>query len=381
VGVRILHLPATCPRNADDHVAPFLLDLVRAQQEAGLEVAVLAPHDHGIPRSEVLHGVGVHRFRYAPDRWERLSYRGGLLGRSRTPGGLFLLPVFLGAFVWSAARLARRFRPDVLHAHWWLPAGLCGVLASRLVGAPLVITLHGTDVHLLRRAAVRPVARWVLQHTALVVVVSEDLCRLAVRHLGLEPDRVVVLRMPVAQVEHQVPVPVGDAVRLVAAGRLSEEKGFDVLLDAMRIAVADGLDVRLELVGSGPEHERLVQLAEPLGDRVHMVPAQPRRELWARLDEAQALVVPSRREGLGLIALEAISRGRPVIASDVGGLPEVVRDGVDGVLVPPGDAVALAAALEKLPLAPPVGDALQAHAPRDVAEAHRAAYARLIPSG
>lgn len=376
--MRILHLTSSFPRNAEDHVAPFLLDLARAQQEAGLEVAVLAPHDRGVPRTQDLYGVGVHRFRYAPDRWERLAYRGGLLGRSRTPGGLLLLPVFLAAFVISAARLARKFRPDVLHAHWWLPAGLCGLLASRLVGAPLAVTLHGTDVHLLRNRLVRRVARFVLRRAALVMVVSDDLHRLVVSLLGLDPAHVVVLRMPVARVLDQVPTPTGDPLRVIAAGRLSREKGFDILLEAMALAVGEGLDVRLELVGSGPEHERLVQLAEPLHGRVHMLPAQPRRDLWARMDEAQALVVPSRREGLGLVALEAIARGRPVIASNAGGLPEVVVDGQDGLLVPAGDAAALAAALHKLPLDPPVGDALRRHAPADVAEAHRAAYEKLL---
>ena len=99
-------------------MAPFLLDLACAQQRAGLVVHVLAPHDAGAPRSGDLDGVGVHRFRYAPERWERLAYRGGLLGRARTPGGFALLPVFFLAFTLSTLRLARRFKPDVLHAHW-----------------------------------------------------------------------------------------------------------------------------------------------------------------------------------------------------------------------------------------------------------------------
>jgi glycosyltransferase involved in cell wall biosynthesis len=376
--MRILHLTSSFPRTAGDHVAPFLLDLARAQQAAGLEVAVLAPHDKGVPRAEDLFGVGVHRFRYAPDRWERLAYRGGLLGRSRTLGGLLLLPVFFAAFTVSTLRLARRFRPDVLHAHWWLPAGVCALLASRLVQVPLVVTLHGTDVHLLRNPVVRRVALAVLRRASLVVVVSEDLHRLAIESLGLPDEQVEVLRMPVARVAAPVLAPTGTPVRLVAAGRLSTEKGFDVLLEAVALAVADGLDVRLDLVGSGPEHDRLARVAAGLDGRVQLEPAQPREALWQRMDASQVLVVPSRREGLGLVALEAIARGRPVIASRAGGLPEAVLDGVDGVLVPPEDPRALADALHKLPLPPPTGEALQRHAPERVAAAHRAAYERLL---
>ncbi|MCW2680694.1 MAG: glycosyl transferase group 1 [Frankiales bacterium] len=376
--MRILHLTTSFPRTAGDHVAPFLLDLARAQQAVGLEVAVLAPHDAGTPRSEDLHGVGVHRFRYAPDRWERLSYRGGLLGRSRTAGGLLLLPVFFAAFTLAAVRLSRRYRPDVLHAHWWLPAGICALLASRVVRAPLVITLHGTDVHLLRHRLVRAVAKAVLRRAALVAVVSDDLQRLVVHALGVPEERVVVLRMPVSRVAEVAPAPVGTPVRLVAAGRLSVEKGFDVLLEALALATEQGADLQLDLIGSGPEHERLAALAAPLEDRVRMIPAQPREVLWQHMDAAQALVVPSRREGLGLVALEAIARGRPVIASRAGGLVEVVLDGVDGVLVPPEDVEALVQALHALPLHEPKGAALDRHAPEDVAHAHRDAYARLL---
>ena len=102
------------------------------------------------------------------------------------------------------------------------------------------------------------------------------------------------------------------------------EKGFDLLLRALAQAVAAGLDATLTLVGSGPEHGRLAALARPLGERVRRVPAVPRAQLWGFMDEAHAVVVPSRREGLGLVAAEALARGRPVVASRTGGLPELL---------------------------------------------------------
>jgi colanic acid/amylovoran biosynthesis glycosyltransferase len=191
---------------------------------------------------------------------------------------------------------------------------------------------------------------------------------------------VVVLRMPVTRVAEVAPPPAGGPTRLVAAGRLSVEKGFDVLLEALAVAVGQGADLQLDLIGSGPEREHLAALAAPLGERVRMIPAQPRELLWQHVDAAQVLVVPSRREGLGLVALEAIARGRPVIASRAGGLVEVVHDGVDGRLVPPEDVAALAAALHELPLEAPKGAALDRHAPQDVAGAHRDAYALLLPA-
>lgn len=383
--MRVLHLSSSFPRSAQDHVAPFLLDLARAQQDAGVMVAVLAPHDPGTATQERLDGVDVHRFRYAPDRLERLAYRGGLLGQARTPAGLLLVPVFFVSFTLATLRLTRRLRPDVLHAHWWLPAGLCALLAARLTRTPLVVTLHGSDVHLLRHRPVRWVGATVLRRADAVAVVSEDLRRRLVEVLGVAEAKVLVLRMPVTAGGPATPLPPGPPVRLLAAGRLSPEKGFDVLLQALSIAVADGLDARLELVGSGPEWERLAGLAAPLGGRVAMLPAEPRAQLWRRMERAHALVVPSRREGLGLVALEALARGCRVLASRVGGLPEVVLDGEDGVLVAPDDVAALAGALVELaaadPAGPPRGRALEAHAPSEIAQAHVEVYTSASRTG
>jgi glycosyltransferase involved in cell wall biosynthesis len=373
--VRVLHLTSSFPRDARDHVAPFLLDLAHAEQEAGLDVAVLAPHDAGLPVIDTVAGVEVHRFRYGLAPMERLSYRGGLLGSSRRIGGL-MLPVYLASFAKAAEKAARDFRPDVLHAHWWLPAGLCALPAARRLDLPLVVTIHGSDAHLLRYGSLRKLASHVLHKASLVATVSEDLRR---QIEAIDPRlHTMVLRLPLPAQAPPVPMPAAPPVRLLAAGRLSREKGFDVLIDAMQIAVSRGLDVRLDIVGSGPERRALAAQAAPLGDRIRLIPALPHAELMRRLDDVHALVAPSRREGLGMVALEAFTRGRPVIASRVGGLAESVVDGVDGFLVPPEDALALAAALARLPVGPPVGAATLKHSPIEVGRSHHEAYASLV---
>jgi glycosyltransferase involved in cell wall biosynthesis len=376
VAVRVLHLTSSFPRDARDHVAPFLLDLAHAEQQAGLEVAVLAPHDAGLPTLDTIEGVDVHRFRYGPASMERLSYRGGLLGSSRRVGGLMMLPAFLRSFTRSAEDATRRFRPDIIHAHWWLPAGLCALRAARRLDVPLVVTIHGSDAHLLRYGPARRLAEHVLHKAALVATVSEDLRR---QIEALDPRLpTVLLRLPVRADVAAMPLPPDPPLRLLAAGRLSPEKGFDVAIEAMRIAVDHGLDVRLDIVGSGPERRALATLAAPLGERVRLIPALPHAELMRRLDDVHALVAPSRREGLGLVALEAFARGRPVVASRVGGLAETIVDGVDGFLVPPEDPTALASALARLPIGMPVGEALLRHSPAEIGRTHMEAYASLV---
>ncbi len=373
--MRVLHLTSSFPRDARDHVAPFLLDLVHAEQEAGLDVAVLAPHDAGLPVFDSIDGVEVHRFRYGPASMERLSYRGGLLGSSRRVGGV-MLPAYLASFARAAERASRQFRPDVIHAHWWLPAGLCALRTARRLDLPLVVTIHGSDAHLLRYRPLRKLAGHVLHRASLVATVSEDL-RAQIE--ALDPRLpTAVLRLPVRADVAAMPFPPDPPLRLLAAGRLSPEKGFDVLIEAMRIAIDHGLDVRLDIVGSGPERRPLSILAAPLGERVRLIPALPHAELMRRLDDVHALVAPSRREGLGLVALEAFARGRPVVASRVGGLAESVVDGVDGFLVPPEDPAALAAALARLPIGQPAGEALLRHSPAEVGRTHMEAYASLV---
>jgi glycosyltransferase involved in cell wall biosynthesis len=373
--VRVLHLTSSFPRDARDHVAPFLLDLLHAEQEAGLDVAVLTPHDAELPMRETIAGIEVHRFRYGPASMERLSYRGGLLGSSRRIGGL-MLPVYLGAFRAAAERAARELKPDVLHAHWWLPAGLCAIPASQKLQIPLIVTVHGSDAHLLRYPPLRKLAHYVMRNASLVATVSEDLRR----QVGDIDPRLptAVLRLPVQSDAPVVPMPADPPLLLLAAGRLAPEKGFDVLIEAMRIVLDHGLDVQLDIVGSGPERRRLALLAAPLGDRVRLIPALPHADLLRRMDDVHALVAPSRREGLGMVALEAFTRGRPVIASRVGGLAETVEDGVDGFLVAPEDPIALAAAIARLPLAAPAGSAVMRHSPAEVGRTHMEAYASLV---
>lgn len=340
--MKVLHLTSSFPRWKDDASGVFVLDLVKVLDATILDVTVhvVAPHDAGAALEELLDGVHVHRFRYAPDRLEVLAHRGGLLKAVRRPTRWPLVPLFLLSF-WRAAR---RIDADVVHAHWWFPAGLVAWLLRR----PYVVTIHGSDLHLARLPVLRTIAGRVLRGAAVVGVVSEALRGEVGERFGIDA---VLLRMPVTVVGEPSPIP-GGSVRVVAIGRNAPEKGFDVLA-----AATAGLDVTVDVYGEGTAHG-----------------AVSRARLADELRSAHALVVPSRREGLGIVAVEAMALGRPVIASAVGGLVETVEDGVDGILVPPDDPAALRAAIERLPLPAPRGDAVRRHDPAEVARAHGEAY-------
>jgi glycosyltransferase involved in cell wall biosynthesis len=375
--VRVLQLTSSFPRRAGDVSGTFILDITRTLAEEGIEVAVVAPHDRGAALVEELDGVAVERFRYAPDRFEVLAHRGGILAALRYPSRMLLVPPFLLAYLRAALAATRSRRPDVIHAHWWFPGGVIGAIASLRTGVPLLITLHGSDVHIAERPGLRKLARLTLRRARVIGVVSEALRREVIDLLNVDPAKVVVLRMPV-----QMPAPTNieppadpPPLRLVCVGRLAREKGFGVLLDAMRSL---DVDVQLDVFGDGPARAELEVAARGLDVTFHG--ARPRSEIAEVLSRAHALVAPSLREGLGMVALEALAVGRPVIASGAGGLVETVVDGDDGILVPPGDPVALAAALRRLPLPAPKASAVERHRPASVAQAHAAAYERTIRS-
>lgn len=342
--MRVLCCSQGFPRHPADHHATFVLDHARALALAGAEVEVSCPAGPGLPVTDAYRAagsssatIGIRRFRYAPRRFETLAYSGGMHHRAKGPGAL-VLPAFLVGFLVDVVRRARH--ADVVHAHWWLPSGVVAVLAGRLTGTPVVVQLHGTDAAM-ARGPLRWVARWVLRRADAVVAVSDALRDWARDVAGVEP---VVLPMPLraslaAGLDgNWSPPPVDGPV--LGVGRLVPEKGFDVLVRA----VAE-VGVPLVLVGTGSEQPRLAALADELGAEVVFAgPASP-EDVGEHYRAARLVAVPSRREGFGLVAAEALACGRAVVASAVGGLPQVVTDGVTGTLVAAEDVTALADAL------------------------------------
>jgi glycosyltransferase involved in cell wall biosynthesis len=247
-----------------------------------------------------------------------IAYGHGVLGNlKRRPWLGALVPMMLASFVHAARDAARD--ADVVHAHW-LPAGW---VAAR-TGKPFVVTLHGTDVALAER--VPTLAGVVFRRAGLVIAVSHAIAEAARKH-GARDVRVIpngVDLPPVAGDEDEPP-------HIVYAGRLSKEKGVLELVEATR-----GLP--LIVAGDGPLRARVP------GARGFV----PRDELERLLARAAVVACPSRREGFGVTCLEAMAHGKPVVASAVGGLLDLVVDDETGVLVPPRDPRALREALERL---------------------------------
>jgi glycosyltransferase involved in cell wall biosynthesis len=295
--VRVCVLTTSYPRSPDDPAGSFVADGVARLREAGAEVVVVSPAD----------------FRHFG-----IAFGGGIVQNLRArPWRAAALPLFLAGFALAARRAARD--ADVVHAHW-LPSGL----AALATGKPFVLQVWGTDVELARRA--RPLVRPLLRRARLVVAASEFLAGRA-RGLGAREVRVIPagVELPAAVPQPEQPP------HVLFAGRLSAEKGILEFVEA-----TEGLP--RAIAGDGP-------LRASVPGAAGFVPPAELGEWYAR---AAVVCVPSRREGYGMVAREAMAYGRPVVATAVGGLLDAVEDGATGLLVTPGDQAALRRAIERL---------------------------------
>lgn len=232
---------------------------------------------------------------------------------------------------------------DVIHAHYAVPQGLLGVFLKKIKGKPLVVTLHGSDVTVLgSNAATRPLVGFVLRNADRVVAVSRFLRKEALK-LGAAEEKTRVIYAGVNAGERKQG-PAGK--RVVFIGGLVKQKGVDVLLHAFKKVAAEHGDAELLVVGDGGERRSLERLGRKLGVRARFLGAV--KDVAGVLAGSAVLVLPSREEGFGLVILEAMRSGVAVVATRVGGIPEIVRDGENGLLVEKEDPEALAEAIVKV---------------------------------
>ncbi|SMC50533.1 rhamnosyl/mannosyltransferase [Janibacter indicus] len=268
----------------------------------------------------------------------------------------FVAALPVAARSWS--RAMRQFRPDVLHVHCFGPNGVYALAAHAIARTPLVVTTHGetfADDHgaydrsaLLRMALRRSVVRAVAVTAPAEFVLADLRARFGLREGVVVPNGID----PHPQAMEPVDLPPGRPV-VLGVGRVEHMKGFDLLLDAAADPRLAG--VQVVIGGDGTDAERLRALARAAGisERVHLLGRLSPRQVATAMSHADVVVVPSRREAFGLVALEAWRAGTPLVGTVHGGMPEFVSDGVDGVLVDPIDSSALAGAVAAL-LADPV---------------------------
>ena len=257
-----------------------------------------------------------------------------------------IAPVADALSLMRLVRVIRRVRPDVIHAHS-SKAGFLARVAGACCRVPVVYTPHVFPFLMVcgarRRSLYRLLERCVRDATAAVIAVSEEEAREALC-LGYAGDRVFLIRNGMASCEAgAVTVRETGMLRVGFFGRLARQKGPDVLIEAASYVVAHLPHVTFCLTGDGEMKEELHAQVEGLQIEAHVTfhGACPQEETVARMREADVVALPSRWEGCPYVVLEAFQAGVPVVAASVGGVPELIKEGVNGVLVEADNAEAL----------------------------------------
>jgi glycosyltransferase involved in cell wall biosynthesis len=316
--VRVIFLTHNFPRFVGDVSGAFLAVLASGLQQRGIDVRVVAPSDGGDVGATELEGIPVRRVRYASAAREQLAYRGTMAETGRSLRGARSAAALILAMRRAASEEVAR-GADLIHAHWWVPAGLA---APR--SAPVVVTIHGTDAAMLERSALaRFFARRVLGQAAVVTAVSESAAEKIGRFAGRKVDAAHVHPMPVKTSLFGRRGTGGKGI--IVVGRLTAQKRVDLAIETLAALARPGLT--LTILGDGPERSLLEHRVASLGleSRVRFLGAQPPERVAAELAEADVALFPAVGEGFGLSAAEALMMGVPVVAChDGGGVLSVV---------------------------------------------------------
>jgi len=356
-------ITSSYPKFPGDVTAPFIEEIARGVAGAGHQVDVILPHHPELRRGGD-EPVRFFPYRYVPlESWSLWGYAQSLESDVRVRGAVFLLAPLVALALRKA--LSERLTAehyDVVHAHWLVPNAALVADLVRAHHLPLVVSLHGSDVFLAERLLpARVLGRSTLASAGAITACSGDLRERALR-LGAPAERTRLVPYGVdacafapatagardrgAEVRLGLGVPEG-RLFVLALGRLVEKKGFADLVDA----AAGRSDLHVVIAGAGDLRSSLEERAKAVGASVGFPGALDRATAAAALTAADVVAVPSVRDragnvdGLPNVLLEALAAGRAVVATRVAGIPEVILDGENGLLVPEHDPKALGKAL------------------------------------
>ena len=377
--MKVLVIGSVYPRFDKDAEVPWLRTSVAHLKKAGVEIQVLAPSYKGL-KSHDIDGTRVNRFRYAPASWEILTHEEGAPSKmaSRPWLQLLAIPYIINGF-FKCLKICRKWRPDIIHAHWPFPHAYIALGAAKLFRIPLVLNFHGAELLLIRKKKwVKPLLKFAIGQAQAVFANSSFTAGKikAIRNVDVEWSPYGTTLDGDGGHPRNAPEahPVDGKFKVLFVGRHIERKGICYLIEAAKYLSADKFEIRI--VGEGDLTEELKAQAAQLDGSVILSEAhqggaegsspehRPARivftgklvapELAREYREANVFVLPAivdhkgDTEGLGVVLIEAMELGLPIVASDVGGIPDVVVNNESGILVPEKDAVALADAIKRI---------------------------------
>lgn len=330
---KLLVTASTFPRWEGDTEPRFVLDLCKAMNEF-FDVTVLAPACPNAKEQEVLEGVNVIRYHYFPiHRWETLCYPGAIIPRIKEKKIRGILVPFLFIGLWKKL-LFELPKYDFVHANWIIPQGIIQSMFSKTY----IVTGHGGDVMELNVGIFKALKRRCLNKAKYVTVVSEKAKKTLNLIYGTEHVKVQSMGCDIDKFNPQKRIEnyfnQKDKKVILFVGRFVEIKGITYLIDAMK-----KIDALLVIVGKGPDEEKIKKQAEECKEKVLFMGPQDHSVLPIIYASSDIFIIPSITlsggvtEGAPTVITEAMASGLPVIGTNTGGIPELISDGENGMII------------------------------------------------
>lgn len=345
---KMLITASTFPRWEGDTEPRFILDYAKAMMKY-YDVTVLAPVAPGAKVKEVLEGVDIIRYHYFPiHQWETLCYPGAIVPRIREKKiRILLVPFMLLSLYIHLFKILPQY--DVVHVHWLIPQGIVQSFFKK----PYIVTGHGGDVTSLNKGILRQLKIRCLRRAKHVMVVSNYLKEQVQKLIPEINPTVISMGVDTSKFGKKYFVKnyfgQGDKKVVLFVGRLAEKKGVAYLIEAMRT-----VDAILVIVGDGPLKKELFEQAKDLGDKIIFLGAKTHEELKVIYASSDVFVAPSitakdgDQEGLPTTIMEAMASGLPIVASNSGGISQLVKNRINGILCEEKNVREIAEALNVL---------------------------------
>jgi teichuronic acid biosynthesis glycosyltransferase TuaC len=354
-------LTSSYPRHNADNSSIFLRYLATNIANHNVDIHVLAPHHRLVDNSILDINVKNHWFRYLPKQWQRLAYSSGILPNLKRNKLLYLqVPFFLSAMLVSLFLLCKKIKPDAIHAQWVFPQGFIAIIVGKLLKIPVIATAHGGDAFSLNTDIIGRLKALTLKHCHGWTSNTKATAETFDSSNNIQKPTLIPMGVDVKHFQSGIADKLIDTNEnkkvVLFVGRLVEKKGIKYLIEAFSMLPKKTQNASvLWIIGDGDERISLENQAKLLGIQ--------NIKFWGHIQNkylpnfyaaASMFVAPSiidskgDTEGQGIILLEAMASKTPVIATTVGGIPEVITHKKTGILVPPKDSKELSAAIKHI---------------------------------
>lgn len=355
---KMLTLTSSFPRYNGDFAGSFVFELAKNLQDYGFSVTVLAAHHPGARSKEEFEGINIYRYQYFfPAKFQKLYRDGGWVYNFRKSTlAKFQVPLFFISELYFATKIIKQEQIEILHSHWLMPQGFIGTICKKIFNIPHVITIHAADIFLLENLPFKNViADFIAKDCDEIIIVSSYVSERFLTMISSNlkeyvENKITVLPMgidvlsfqehkDIKHLKHRYTI--SSKFTLLYIGRLADKKGISYLIEAMPTIIKHINDVCLIICGDGHLLGELIQIVKKLNlERYVTFTGFVSNDI--KLDYisiADIVIVPSlvldtgETEGLPVVILEYLAAGKPIIATNVSGIKDVIESGWNGILI------------------------------------------------